>query len=94
MLRTVLHFLFLVSFCNFILSCKSDQKNINSTEYYSIQGKTMGTYYSIKYSDAEGRNLKPQIDSILISINQSLSTYIPESYISQLNADPREKLSP
>lgn len=62
-------------------------------QYYSIQGETMGTYYSIKYSDNLGRNLKPAIDSILIAINQSLSTYIPDSYISRLNANSKEKIS-
>lgn len=48
-----------------------------------IEGETMGTTYHIKYLSNE--NLKPQIDSILIDINQSLSTYIPESEISTYN---------
>ena len=74
-----------------LFSCKEDHKTI-STEYFSIQGKTMGTYYSIKYSDQKARNLKPAIDSILVVINQSLSTYIPDSYISVLNSDKREKI--
>ena len=33
------------------------------------------------------RDLKPEIDSLLESFNQSLSTYIPESEISRFNAD-------
>lgn len=56
------------------------------SDYFSIQGETMGTYYRIKYSDDHKRNLKPQIDSILVAINQSLSTYIADSYISRINS--------
>ena len=53
----------------------------------------MGTYYSIKYSDEKKRNLKPQIDSILVAINQSLSTYIPDSYISKINSAADKNIS-
>lgn len=51
----------------------------------SIEGNTMGTTYHIKYIDTLGRNLKPGIDSLLVAFNQSQSTYIPESEISQFN---------
>ena len=47
----------------------------------------MGTTYHIKYFDEENRNFKPQIDSLLEVFNQSLSTYIPSSEISQFNRD-------
>ncbi len=51
-----------------------------------INGKTMGPIiYNVKYFDAQQRNLKPQIDSLLQVFNQSLSTYIPNSEISQFN---------
>lgn len=50
-----------------------------------IEGKTMGTTYRVIYLDKEGRNFKPQIDSVLVVFNQSLSTYIPDSEISQFN---------
>lgn len=54
-----------------------------------LQGSTMGTTYSVKYIDPEGRNLQPQIDSLLLVFNMSLSTYIPESEISRFNREDR-----
>lgn len=51
----------------------------------SLEGKTMGTTYSVKYFDEENRNLKTQLDSILVVVNNSLSTYIPTSTISKIN---------
>ncbi len=50
-----------------------------------IAGETMGTTYSIKYLQKEGENYKTSIDSLLELFNQSLSTYIPSSEISQFN---------
>lgn len=50
-----------------------------------VTGQTMGTTYRAVYLDAEKRDLKPQIDSLLIVFNQSLSTYISDSEISRLN---------
>jgi thiamine biosynthesis lipoprotein len=51
-----------------------------------ITGITMGTIpYSIKYFDKQNRRLGIEIDSILISYNQSLSTYISSSEISEFN---------
>ena len=75
-----------------LVGCKQSTAD-NKLDYFSIKGETMGTYYSIKYSDDLKRNLKPQIDSILIDINQSLSTYIPDSYISRINSTPTLNVS-
>lgn len=50
-----------------------------------LEGSTMGTTYHITYFDADGRNFKKEIDSLLIDFNQSLSTYIPDSEISTFN---------
>lgn len=54
-------------------------------EVVSIEGRTMGTTYHIKYFDARERNLKPSVDSLLAVFNASLSTYLPDSEISQFN---------
>ncbi len=51
----------------------------------TISGKTMGTTYNLTYLDEEGRNLQPAVDSLLVVFNNSLSTYIPDSEISQFN---------
>ncbi|MFC3879557.1 FAD:protein FMN transferase [Algoriphagus namhaensis] len=52
----------------------------------TLNGQTMGTTYNVTYMDIEGRDFKPQIDSLLLKFNESLSTYIPDSEISRFNA--------
>ena len=51
-----------------------------------LEGKTMGSIvYNVKYTDEDNANYKSEVDSILISLNNSLSTYINDSEISRLN---------
>lgn len=55
-----------------------------------IQGSTMGTYYVVKLvvpdADAvDADELKQQIDARLVDLNRSMSTYDPESELSQFN---------
>lgn len=53
-----------------------------------LQGTTMGPIpYSIKYFDKQNRSFQAEVDSLLIVFNNSLSTYIPQSEISQFNAN-------
>lgn len=77
-------FLFIVvlSFGN----CKTDPhaESVN-TGFARLQGKTMGTTYSITYQDAKEINYQAQIDSLLKAINQEVSTYIPDADISIFN---------
>ena len=68
-------------FCN---SCESTHSQIE------ISGYTMGTTYNIKIisnnKDEEYKvELKEQIDSIFISINNQMSTYLFNSEISTFN---------
>lgn len=57
-----------------------------AVEPVHLEGKTMGSIvYNVKYTDDENTNYKAEVDSILISLNSSLSTYIEESEISKLN---------
>lgn len=63
-----------------------------------IDGTTMGTTYQIKIVAGyfnNTSNLKEKIDQRLQAINQSMSTYLPDSEISRFNAirDIREKLA-
>ncbi len=51
---------------------------------YDLMGKTMGTYYKVSLNEKQ-TDLKADIDSILVDINQSVSTYIPNSTISKIN---------
>jgi len=49
----------------------------------------MGTYYKISYeatSELSKTNIQTSIDSILIVINDKMSTYIDSSFISKFNA--------
>ena len=62
----------------------------------SINGKTMGTTYSIsiKASDVNSDLLKKSVDSILKIINMSMSTYIPKSEISLFNRSTSNEQMP
>jgi thiamine biosynthesis lipoprotein len=62
------------------------------TPMVSLSGETMGTTYSVKYVNINGedKSLMPsevqkEIDDKLLSINQLMSTYIPDSELSLLN---------
>lgn len=50
-----------------------------------LSGNTMGTTYRIVYLDPNERDFQLSVDSLLLLFNQSLSTYIPDSEISQFN---------
>ncbi len=54
-------------------------------DFQVIEGKTMGTYYRLTYKDSLNRNFFKEADSILIAINDQVSTYIPTSTISRFN---------
>lgn len=50
-------------------------------------GEALGTTYQIIYFDtAKNEQFSAQIDSVFAAVNQSMSTYIPTSDISKLNA--------
>ena len=51
-----------------------------------VSGQTMGTTYNITYIDSPSVNYNTQIDSVLLALNQNMSTYIPHSAISQFNS--------
>ena len=64
---------------------------IPSENQYSITGNTMGTTYEVKINDkltdSQIQLIKKDVDSILVSINQSMSTYISDSEISLINTN-------
>jgi len=53
---------------------------------YVMVGNTQGTTYRIKYWGNNLVNYQSGIDSLLLEIDTSLSTYLPGSVISQVNA--------
>ncbi len=64
-----------------------------------LRGATMGTTWSVIYRDVDGveaKSLQGELEAELVAINDVLSTYIPQSEISRLNAaqgDVRTELS-
>ncbi|MEH6503094.1 MAG: FAD:protein FMN transferase [Cycloclasticus sp.] len=69
----------------FLLSGCGSQK----VDPIALSGQTMGTTYHITIAniqtDATGEALKKEIDQLLVGVNQSFSTYIESSEVSQLN---------
>lgn len=64
---------------------RNNVQEAGTNKRVEIFGETMGTTYSIKYLQNEGENYKTAVDSLLELFNQSLSTYIPTSELSQFN---------
>lgn len=50
-----------------------------------VEGRTMGTTYHITYFDEHNRNFKVPIDSLLLLVNKSISTYDSSSEVSLFN---------
>lgn len=50
-----------------------------------LHGQTMGTTFEIAYVDSQDRVFDTAIDSLLVVVNNSMSTYIPNSTISTFN---------
>lgn len=75
-----------------IVGCNQPIEKESSTDnsLVYIEGEAQGTTYHIKYLDAQKRDFKVQMDSILKKIDESMSTYLPTSLISELNS---QKLS-
>ncbi len=82
--------LFLLLFLSSLMyACQVAPPEAKVRNYQELFGKTMGTTYSIKYYDAQERNLQGLIDSAFYLYNLEVSTYIPSSTISQFNQSER-----
>lgn len=64
-----------------LTACNSSDKLFENEAVGYIQGTT----YQIKYLSAEPMDLQSDFDNIFREIDQSMSTYLPNSYISRLN---------
>ncbi|MEP2057135.1 MAG: FAD:protein FMN transferase [Maribacter litoralis] len=73
--------LILMVFAGLIQSCNNKDAVRNQNV-----GGALGTSYSIISITAEEMDMQQEIDSVFAVINQSLSTYIPESDISRVNS--------
>jgi len=66
-----------------LLSMWSCQTEAPAGTYLRLEGQTMGTSYSVIYQGQD--NYQQAIDSLLLVLNQEVSTYIPTSVISVFN---------
>ena len=76
LILTLVSFLFVLLF-----GCNSSP----APRLVEFKGETMGTFYAVKYIAAPKNHYQKQIDSLLLVVNQSLSTYIPTSTVSKVN---------
>ncbi|NEV94931.1 FAD:protein FMN transferase [Psychroflexus sp. YR1-1] len=67
----------------FLISCGE------SPSVKTLQGNALGTTYTIKYFSSEASFQPSDFSSLLDIINASMSTYIPDSDISKINAGNR-----
>lgn len=58
-------------------------------EAIKIEGNAQGTTYHITYFDKENRDFSLDIETILQDFDKSVSTYLPTSIISQINANKK-----
>ncbi len=65
-----------------LFSCK---KEAEINPYVKLSGPIFGTGYNIQFYSEKGIVYQNQIDSLFDVINQSMSTYIPDSDISRFN---------
>ena len=75
--------LLLIGLAILIAACQGGSKEKN--DLVELKGPTMGTTYQVTYKDPDQVNWSRSIDSLLVVVNNSMSTYIPTSLISVLN---------
>lgn len=72
----------------FILLLSCSAQNIPA-EVQTIRGQTMGTYYQVSYVGVWDETLPAAIDSMLAAVNGEVSTYDPNSLISNFNTSEK-----
>lgn len=78
-MKSTFPFAFLLSFIFLFSACKE------SETITKIEGETMGTYYAVSYVSKKAILTKNNFDSLLVAINNQVSTYEKKSLISQIN---------
>jgi thiamine biosynthesis lipoprotein len=58
---------------------------VHNNQKVMFSGQAQGTYYAVTYFDKEGRDLQPQVDSILREFDFSVSMWVPGSILSRIN---------
>ncbi|QCW99126.1 FAD:protein FMN transferase [Aggregatimonas sangjinii] len=75
-------FIFIIIGC-LLCSCGSSEPKIVQNQ---LVGAALGTSYNIIYLSDKELDYQKEIDSVFAAINQSMSTYIPDSDIAKINA--------
>ncbi len=76
---------FLVLLIVLIVASCSAPKQEQGIPTITLQGQTMGTTFTVTYIDSLDRIFDTGVDSVLLVVNNSMSTYIPNSIISGFN---------
>lgn len=63
-------------------------------DFVAFSGEAQGTYYSVSYYDAQHRNFKHSIDSLLDDFDQTASLWVDSSMIRRVNANLDSVVSP
>ncbi|MGM3224204.1 FAD:protein FMN transferase ApbE [Dickeya zeae] len=69
-------------------ACKPQSSAENSRPFTTFEGKTMGTFYSVKISGAlpeSSQQLQQEVDALLEQANNEISTYRSDSVLSRFN---------
>lgn len=69
----------------------------NTRPQIDIEGKTMGTFYSVKVSGTiteSKQQLQQEIDALLEQANDDISTYRPDSVLSRFNQNTTAEPQP
>ncbi|MFN4235504.1 MAG: FAD:protein FMN transferase [Bacteroidia bacterium] len=72
-----------ITLSTFLFACTSNKQT--ESNYIQLQGNAQGTTFQIQYEDSLQRDFSIQIDSLLKQLDNSLSTYLPQSIISRIN---------
>jgi thiamine biosynthesis lipoprotein len=65
--------------------------NTKQAAYIKNTGSVFGTYFNIVYQNPDGTSIQAEIENLLDSLNNSLSTYEPKSVLSKVNNNQQVK---
>ena len=71
--------------CFFLLLYLSTQTAVANSPVVIVQGNTMGTYYQVRFVGLPPSPVEEKIEALFESVNQKMSTYIPDSALMKFN---------
>lgn len=76
-------FITFIVLCICLVSCK-ESEHVQGV-YRQFSGETMGTYYRVTFKTVEKEISQEAMEQVLEAVNESMSTYIPQSTLSRFN---------